>query len=95
MKFIAACMIIGNILLLFAIDAFLWLYSTALVGFFGLIAIVVWFIAYALSIPLAIAPRDFWTNPKFGILTKRLGFANAAAFATWGTCLVVVLFCAS
>ena len=65
-----------------AIDIMFWAESAAsgLAGVFGIIA---FFIGYALSVEVTIAPRDFWVNSAFGIFIKKLGVANMTAFAVW------------
>lgn len=61
---------------------YVWAESAAsgLAGVFGIIA---FFIGYALSVEVTIAPRDFWVNSAFGIFIKKLGVANMTAFAVW------------
>ena len=70
------------VLNIIAIDIMFWAESAAsgLAGVFGIIA---FFIGYALSVEVTIAPRDFWVNSAFGIFIKKLGVANMTAFAVW------------
>lgn len=85
---ITGFLLLCNIGLVIAADVLLWGYS-ALMGLFGLVGVAVFFIAYALSVELAIAPRDFWLNPSFGIFIKKLVFANTAALMAWGGTVIV------
>ena len=54
-------LLVLNIIALVAIDIMFWAESAAsgLAGVFGIIA---FFIGYALSVEVTIAPRDFWVN---------------------------------
>ena len=72
-------LLVLNIIALVAIDIMFWAESAAsgLAGVFGIIA---FFIGYALSVEVTIAPRDFWVNSAFGIFIKKLGVANMTAF---------------
>ena len=67
-----------NICALVVIDIYFWIVSWQS-GFSGLIGIVAFFIGYALSVELSIAPRDFWWNSEFDIFIKKLGFAWSTA----------------
>lgn len=71
-----------NIIALVAMDIMFWTESTAsgVAGIFGIIA---FFIGYALSVEVTIAPREFWINSAFGIFIKKLGVANMTAFVIW------------
>ena len=85
---ITALIFLCNVGLIIAADVLLWMYS-AVMGLFGLIGVVVFFIAYALSTEMSLAPRDFWINSEFDILIKKLAFANIAALMAWGGSLIV------
>ena len=52
-------------------------------GLAGLFGIIAYFIGYALSVELTLAPRDFWINSEFGIFIRKLGVANFAALMVW------------
>lgn len=77
-----------NIGVIITADVLLWMYS-ATMGLFGLFGVIVFFIAYAVSTGMSLAPRDFWVNPEFDIFIKKLGFANTAALMAWGGSLIV------
>ncbi len=77
-----------NIAFLIAMDAYMWTLSTQL-GVFGLLGIIGFFIGYALSVEITIAPRDFWVNPYFDIFIKKLTFANIVALVVWGGAVVI------
>ena len=78
MGFIAFILLSLNIVALIAIDIYFWVVSWQS-GLSGLIGILAFFIGYALSVELSIAPREFWWNSEFDIFIKKLGFAWSAA----------------
>ena len=78
-----------NIIALIAMDIMFWTESTAS-GLAGVLGIIAFFIGYALSVEITIAPRDFWVNSAFGIFIKKLGVANMAAFIVWA--IVYLIF---
>ena len=47
-------------------------------GFGGIIGIIAYFIAYAISAEMAIAPRDFWFQTSWGIFKKKVAYAFSA-----------------
>lgn len=61
--------------LLAAIDVGAWLAFGWTGGVAGLCGIIGFLIAYAVSVEVAIAPRDFWTHSDFGLFLKKLGYA--------------------
>lgn len=71
-----------NIIALVAIDIMFWT-ENAVSGLAGVFGIIAFFIGYALSVEVTIAPRDFWVNTTFDIFIKKLGVANMTAFAVW------------
>lgn len=89
---ITALLFLCNVILIIAADVLLWIYSVAM-GLFGLIGVIVFFIAYALSTGMSLAPRDFWTNPEFDIFIKKLVFANTVALMAWGGSLIIAAMC--
>lgn len=78
-----------NIVVLLAIDIGFWAIGWQ-VGVAGIIGILAFFIGYALSVELAIAPRDFWWNSEFGIFIKKLGFAWSVALVVWAICYFIL-----
>lgn len=49
-----------------------------LYGVGGLVGIVAFFIAYAISGDMIIAPRDFWRLSSWQVFRKKLGYAITA-----------------
>lgn len=89
---ITAFLFLCNIILIVGVDIFLWTHS-ATMGLLGIVAIIAFFIAYALSVELSIAPRDFWTNSEFDVFIKKLGFANTTALIVWGGAIFIASAC--
>lgn len=92
MRFITALIFLCNIGLIITADVLLWMYSTTM-GLFGLIGVVAFFVAHALSTGMSLAPRDFWTNSEFDIFIKKLAFANTVALIVWGGLLIIAAMC--
>lgn len=82
MVFVTFILLALNIIGLIVIDCLMWSVSSifGLAGLFGTIA---YFIGYALSVEMTLAPRDFWINSEFGIFIKKLGVANLVALMVW------------
>ena len=57
---------------------FVLLTEDPLYGIGGLIGIVAYFIAYAISGDMIIAPRDFWRLSSWQVFKKKLGYAFTA-----------------
>ena len=89
---ITSLIFLCNTGLIIAADVLLWMYSTTM-GLFGLIGVVVFFVAHAFSTGMSLAPRDFWTNSEFDIFIKKLAFANTAALIVWGGSLIIAAMC--
>lgn len=73
--------LILNIALLVAVDVFAFAAGT----FYGVAALIgsaAFFIAYMVSVEVTVAPRDFWVNPSFDVMKKKLKFAWGCAFVT-------------
>lgn len=86
-------LLLCNIAAILAVDIFMWSYYSATVGLLGLIGLVAFFIGYAFSVEMSIAPRDFWWNTEIDIFFKKLAFANSAALLAWGCAFVIAYFC--
>ena len=71
----------GSIAGIIALDIFFWLNGWAL-GLLGILGLIVFVVAYAYSVEMSIAPRDFWVNPEFEIVKKKLKYAWGAAMST-------------
>lgn len=68
------------------LDVVLWM-ENPLYGIGGLVGIVAYFIAYAISGDMIIAPRDFWRLSSWQVFKKKIGYA----FSTY---LIVTLVAA-
>ena len=86
-------LLLCNIVVIIALDVFLWMHYSVTMGLIGLIGLVAFFIGYALSVEISIAPRDFWWNSEFDIFIKKLTFANSTALFVWGIAIVIALVC--
>lgn len=82
MGFVTFILLTLNIIGLIVIDCLMWSVSS-IFGVAGLFGIITYFIGYALSVEMTVAPRDFWINSKFGIFIKKLGVANFVALMVW------------
>ena len=56
------------------LDVVLWM-ENPLYGIGGLVGIVAYFIAYAISGDMIIAPRDFWRLSSWQVFKKKVGYA--------------------
>lgn len=54
----------------------------------GALPVIAWLAAYALSVEVCLAPRDFWTNPALKITFRKLKFANLTMLCAWVAILV-------
>ena len=72
--FLSFCLSIAFML---GLDFVLWT-EDPLYGIGGLIGIVAYFIAYAISGDMIIAPRDFWRLSSWQVFKKKLGYAFTA-----------------
>lgn len=77
-----------NIALLVGIDVVLWMLDAGF-GLGGVFSIVIWFITYAVTEELIIAPRDFWVNSAFGIVMKKIWRAWLVTVVTGAITLLV------
>ena len=59
------------------LDFVLWM-ENPLYGIGGLVGIVAYFIAYAISGDMIIAPRDFWRLSSWQVFKKKMGYAFPA-----------------
>lgn len=89
---ITAFIFLCNIILIVGVDVFLWTHS-ATMGLLGILGIIAFFISYALSVEISIAPRDFWANSEFDIFIKKIGFANTTALMVWGSSMIIASAC--
>ena len=81
MKIIEAILLGLNTILLIILDLVLW-DTSWMFGLGGIIGIVGFFIGYAISVDMSIAPRDFWRFPKYEIFKKKMVYGNSIAVAT-------------
>lgn len=59
------------------IDVVLWT-ENPLYGIGGIVGVVAYFIAYAISGDMIIAPRDFWRLSSWQVFKKKMGYAFSA-----------------
>lgn len=59
------------------LDAVLWM-EDPLYGIGGIVGIVAFFIAYAISGDVIVAPRDFWRLSSWQVFKKKMGWAFSA-----------------
>ena len=71
----------GSIAVIVVLDIVLWFEGWVL-GLLGILGLIVFPVAYAYSVEMSIAPRDFWVNPEFEIVKKKLKYAWTAAMST-------------
>lgn len=82
MGFVIFILLTLNTIGLIVIDCLIWSVSP-IFGLAGLFGIIAYFIGYALSVEMTLAPRDFWINSEFGIFIRKLGVANFVALMVW------------
>lgn len=63
-----------SVIFMLGLDAVLWM-ENPLYGIGGLIGTVGFFIAYAISGDMIIAPRDFWRLSSWQVFRKKMGYA--------------------
>lgn len=59
------------------LDIILWK-EDPLYGIGGIIGVIVYFVAYAISGDMIIAPRDFWRLSSWQVFKKKMGYAFSA-----------------
>lgn len=69
------------------LDVVLWI-ENPLYGIGGIVGIIAFFIAYAISGDMIITPRDFWRMSSWQVFWKKMGYALS-------TYLIVTLIVAS
>lgn len=72
--FLSFCLSIAFML---GLDVVLWM-ENPLYGISGLVGIISYFIAYAISGDMIIAPRDFWRLSSWQVFKKKMGYAFTA-----------------
>lgn len=72
--FLSFCLSIAFML---GLDAVLWM-ENSLYGIGGVVGIIAFFIAYAISGDMIIAPRDFWRLSSWQVFKKKMGYAFSA-----------------
>ena len=77
-----------NIVLLVGIDVVLWMLDAGF-GLGGVFSIAIWFITYAVTEEMAIAPRDFWVNSALDIVMKKIWRAWLVTVVTGAITLLV------
>ena len=74
-------------------DVFFWSVSW-IFGLIGILAIVAFVIAYAVSEEFSLSPRDYIRNSDWGIFCKKIGWAWGIALMVYAAATVIVLFAA-
>lgn len=59
------------------LDIVLWI-EDPLCGIGGIIGVIAYFVAYAISGDVIIAPRDFWRLSSWQVFKKKMGYAFSA-----------------
>lgn len=59
------------------LDVVLWM-EDPLYGIGGLVGVIAYFVAYAISGDMIIAPRDFWRLSSWQVFKKKMGYAFSA-----------------
>jgi hypothetical protein len=91
MSFITFFLLLINILVVFAIDVACWSIGWQL-GLAGIIAIIAFVIAYAISEEAALSPRDFFWNSDWGIFCKKIKWAWGTALAVYAIAYIALAF---
>ena len=81
MRVLSFILLSFQILLMIGLDIVLFDYNVYY-GFGGIVGMLAYFIAYAISVDMAIAPRDFWFQTSWGIFKKKVGYAFSAYLVT-------------
>lgn len=81
MKFIYIIAFLINILIIIAIDLYLWKASWCW-GAGGLIGLAGFFVAFRISRDMVLAPRDYWRNSQYSIFKKKIAYGNTIAALT-------------
>lgn len=76
--FLSFCLVI---LLMLGLGFILWL-ENPFYGIGGIVGIAAFFIAYAISGDMIIAPRDFWRLSSWQVFRKKLGYAFSTYVVT-------------
>ena len=86
MQILVIISFIFSVAFMLGIDVVLWI-ENPLYGIGGIVGVIAYFIAYAISGDMIIAPRDFWKLSSWQIFKKKVGYA----FSTY---LIVTLVAA-
>lgn len=80
-----------SVCILIVFDVFFWSVSWIL-GLIGIVAMIAFGIAYAVSDNFALSPRDYRRNSDWGIFCKRIGWAWGVALMVYAASTMIVLF---
>ena len=72
--FLSFCL---SVAFMVGLDIVLWM-EEPLYGIGGIVGIIAYFIAYAISGDMIIAPRDFWRLSSWQVFKKKMGYAFSA-----------------
>ena len=85
MRFLVSLLFILAIAFMLGLDVVLWM-EDPLYGIGGLVGVIAYFIAYAISGDMIVAPRDFWRLSSWQVFKKKMGYA----FSTYLIATLVV-----
>ena len=77
MRFLVSLLFILAIAFMLGLDVVLWM-EDPLYGIGGLVGVIAYFIAYAISGDMIVAPRDFWRLSSWQVFKKKMGYAFSA-----------------
>ena len=88
--FLSFCL---SVAFMVGLDIVLWM-EEPLYGIGGIVGIVAYFIAYAISGDMIIAPRDFWRLSSWQVFRKKFGYGMGAyVLVTFIASAVLEAFC--
>lgn len=72
--------LIFTVVFMLGLDIVLWT-EDPLYGIGGVVGMIAYFVAYAISGDMTIAPRDFWRLSRWQVFKKKMGYAFSAYLA--------------
>lgn len=90
---ITSLLLLLSIGIFIVFDIFFWSVSW-IFGLIGILAIVAFIIAYAVSEDFSLSPRDYIRNSDWGIFCKKIGWAWGIALMVYAAATIIVLFTA-
>lgn len=86
---LSSLLFFGSVLVIIIIDIRCWIESW-MAGISGLLGLIGFLVGYIFSVEMSISPRDFWVNPEFGILMKKLRYAWITGLSTGLISLMII-----